>query len=264
MTIAAPESKGKEVATEEPTTLSTQVEPHNDAVTGEELLSEDKPISKKKSIFNHRFGNNKGTKKDVATNTEEVITAAAVTTTDIENKKSKGFGNFLSRVKQTGTTKELSEPVVLPEDENVVEHEDVHENVKTAETPTTTGDHAKRQSLLSKLFGNTKKEPMTESADQVVTTAAVATDQQTEEVTPSSPPLSRRVTGFFSKKKSEKKQGKATATAEKVETDELSAKDNTQDTPTVVVTNDENDAPTTVDESTTLPTINTNTQGITA
>ncbi|KAG2231335.1 hypothetical protein INT48_006547 [Thamnidium elegans] len=200
MTIAEPETKGKEVVTEEPT-LSTQVESNNDVATGEELLSEDKPISKKKSIFNHRFGN-KGTKKDAGTNTEEVAVIS-----DVENKKSKGFGNFLSRVKQTGNNKELSEPV-LSEDENV-EHEDVHENVKTAETPTT-GDHAKPQSLLSKLF---------------VTTAT--TDQQTEEVTPSSPPLSRRVTDFFSKKKSEKKQGKATA--EKVETEEL---------PTVVVTND--------------------------
>lgn len=56
----------------------------------------------------------------------------------------------------------MSEPVVLLEDENVVEHEDVHENVNPTETPTT-GDQAKRQSLLSKLFGNTKKEPMTES-----------------------------------------------------------------------------------------------------
>ncbi|KAI8071852.1 hypothetical protein BDF21DRAFT_424394 [Thamnidium elegans] len=240
MTIAEPETKGKEVVTEEPT-LSTQVESNNDVATGEELLSEDKPISKKKSIFNHRFGN-KGTKKDAGTNTEEVAVIS-----DVENKKSKGFGNFLSRVKQTGNNKELSEPV-LSEDENV-EHEDVHENVKTAETPTT-GDHAKPQSLLSKLFGNTKKEPMTESTDQVVTTAT--TDQQTEEVTPSSPPLSRRVTDFFSKKKSEKKQGKATA--EKVETEEL---------PTVVVTNDNE----TVDEST-LPTIittsTTNAQGITA
>lgn len=93
MTIAAPEAKGKEVATEEPIS-STHVEAHNDAVTGEELLSGDKPMGKKKSIFNHRFGN-KGTKKDVATNTEEVVVVA----TDIENKKSKGFGNFLSRVK---------------------------------------------------------------------------------------------------------------------------------------------------------------------
>lgn len=44
----------------------------------------------------------------------------------------------------------------------------MHDNVKTAETPTPTPDHAKRQSLLSKLFGNTKKEPMIDSTGMVI------------------------------------------------------------------------------------------------
>lgn len=60
----------------------------------------------------------------------------------------------------------MSEPTtttVLVEDENVEENEDVHENVTEPETPTA-ADHTKRQSLLSKLFGNNhKKETTTES-----------------------------------------------------------------------------------------------------
>ncbi|KAI9352431.1 hypothetical protein BD770DRAFT_412693 [Pilaira anomala] len=220
-------TKGKEVTLPEPT-LSTQVEPahENTPIQGEE--SEEKLV-KKKGLFN--FAHHKGPKKDAATNTEDVITTSGALADQPEHKKSKGFGHFLSRVKQTTSShniKDLSEhetndAAAAVEHENEIEHEDMHENVKTAETPTPTPDHAKRQSLLSKLFGNTKKEPMIDSTDQVHT---LDHQQQTaEEVAPSSPPLSRRVTGFFSKRKSttaEKKNNNNTKSThnEKTETDQ--------------------------------------------
>ncbi|KAI7891476.1 uncharacterized protein EV154DRAFT_507571 [Mucor mucedo] len=195
--------KGKHASTDESEpTLDIQIEQPYGISTGEELMpsSEDKPYSKKKGIFNNPF--HKGMKKDA----DEVAVATVNTSVETanEHRTPKGFGNFLSRVKQTTSSnnvKDLSEPTtttVLVEEESVGENEGVHENVTETETPTST-DHTKRQSLLSKFFGHShKKESVAETLDQELT----GTEHHTEEevVTSTSPPLSRRVTGFFSKK----------------------------------------------------------------
>ncbi|KAG2206576.1 hypothetical protein INT47_008593 [Mucor saturninus] len=178
--------KGKHASTDESEpTLNIQIEQPYDISTGEELMpsSDDKPY-----------------------NANEVAIATVNTSVETanEHRTPKGFGNFLSRVKQTTSSnnvKDLSEPTtttVLVEEENAEENEGVHENVTETETPTST-DHTKRQSLLSKLFGHShKKESVAETLDQELT----ETEHHPEEevVTSTSPPLSRRVTGFFSKK----------------------------------------------------------------
>jgi hypothetical protein len=81
-------------------TLTTQVEPPLAATTveGEEsplasTSTEDKP--KRKGLFNNPFANK--VKKD----SEEAITTLNDTAETSENKISKGFGNFLSKVKVT-------------------------------------------------------------------------------------------------------------------------------------------------------------------
>lgn len=97
--ILSDNQKGKQASSEEnEPTLNIQIEQPDHIETGEELMpsTEDKPVNKKKGIFNNPF--HKGTKKD----TDEVVTTTDTvveTTAANEHKVSKGFGNFLSRVK---------------------------------------------------------------------------------------------------------------------------------------------------------------------
>lgn len=98
--ILSDNQKGKLASTEEnEPVLNIQIEQPNDTATGEELMpsSEDKPVNKKKGIFNNPF--HKGTKKDVDDVATITANTAIETTGANEHKVPKGFGNFLSRVK---------------------------------------------------------------------------------------------------------------------------------------------------------------------
>lgn len=89
-------TKGKEVTLHEPT-FSTQVEPTHEKTLVQSEESEEKFV-KKKGLFHFAH---KGPKKDAATNTEDIVTTSGTLSDSPEHKKSKGFGNFLSRVKVT-------------------------------------------------------------------------------------------------------------------------------------------------------------------
>lgn len=92
-TVEEEATAGAVKESDEPT-LSIQIEPPNETKIGEELMpsssTEEKP--KRKGLFNNPFNKSSGSaKKD---SSDEVVT-----TTGGEKKITKGFGNFLSKVK---------------------------------------------------------------------------------------------------------------------------------------------------------------------